>query len=147
MTKKIFLQLINGFIIGVFIGLLSSIFFSFVYSGNLYTPMPPSFVEKFSNELIAFIISVALWGVIGLMFTATSFIFTNTDWSISKMTIVHALVSYILFLPITFYLNWLYFSVTNVLIITFIYIAIYIPIWIIFMLTAKKEIDKINKSI
>ncbi|MHC5268468.1 DUF3021 domain-containing protein [Enterococcus sp. LJL98] len=147
MTNKIALNLINGFILGVFIGLLFSIFFSFIYSGDTYIPMTPGFKEIFSNELFAFLISVLLWGVIGLIFTATNFIFTSTDWGIAKMTAIHALVSYILFLPIALYLNWIHFTVANTIIFTIIYIMIYIIIWNISMFKVKKDIHKINSKI
>lgn len=147
MKKHIFLQLFSGFKTGVFIGLMFSIFFSFVYSGEAFYPMPPSFVEKFSSELTAFLISVFLWGLIGVIFTMTNYIFTSTDWSITRMTISHAIISYILFLPIALYLNWINFSVTNILSFTMIYLIIYTFFWVISMIRVKKEVDKINKHI
>lgn len=147
MKKHIFLQLFSGFKTGVFIGLMFSIFFSFVYSGEAFYPMPPSFVEKFSSELTAFLISVFLWGLIGVIFTMTNYIFTSTDWSITRMTISHAVISYILFLPIALYLNWINFSVTNILSFTMIYLIIYTFFWVISMIRVKKEVDKINKHI
>lgn len=147
MKKHIFLQLFSGFKTGVFIGLMFSIFFSFVYSGEVFYPMPPSFVEKFSSELTAFLISVFLWGLTGVLFTMTSYIFTSTDWSITKMTISHAVISYILFLPIALYLDWINFSVTNILSFTMIYLIIYTFFWVISMIRVKKEVDKINKHI
>lgn len=147
MSKNIFLKLVNGFVTGIFIGLVCSIFFSFVYSGTNFTPMPPLFIEKFSTELGAFVVSVILWGVIGLIFTGTSFIFTNTDWSITKMTVMHAVISYSLFLPVALYLDWLTLSVVNLLGFTAIYVIIYIVIWSISMIRIKKEINKINQHI
>lgn len=147
MKKHIFLQLFSGFKTGVFIGLMFSIFFSFVYSGEAFYPMSPSFVEKFSSELTAFLISVFLWGLIGVIFTMTNYIFTSTDWSITRMTISHAVISYILFLPIALYLNWINFSVTNILSFTMIYLIIYTFFWVISMIRVKKEVDKINKHI
>lgn len=147
MTKKIFFTLANGFRLGVFIGLLMSIIFSYFYSGSAYTPMPPDFLENFSNELMAYVISVLLWGAIGLIFSATNFIFTSTDWSITKMTVVHAFASYILFLPIAFYLNWVDFNRIGMLVFTGVYIVIYIVLWTISMIRAKKEINSINSRI
>ena len=147
MKKHIFLQLFSCFKKWVFIGLMFSIFFSFVYSGEAFYPMPPSFVEKFSSELTAFLISVFLWGLIGVIFTMTNYIFTSTDWSITRMTISHAVISYILFLPIALYLNWINFSVTNILSFTMIYLIIYTFFWVISMIRVKKEVDKINKHI
>jgi len=147
MKKHIFLQLFSGFKTGVFIGLMFSIFFSFVYSGEGFYPMPPSFIEKFSSELTAFLISVFLWGLIGVIFTMTNYIFTSTDLSITKMTLSHAVISYILFLPIALYLNWINFSVTNIFSFTMIYLIIYIFFWVVSMIKVKKEVDKINKHI
>lgn len=145
--SKIVFKLFKGFQLGVFIGLLNSIFFSFVYSGNTFSPMPPAFVEKLPNELIAFIICVCLWGLIGVIFTSTESIFTNTDWSISKMTVVHALITYILFLPIAIYLNWINYTIKSILFFTLIYTIIYMIIWSISMIKAKNDIKQINKKL
>lgn len=147
MKKNILLQLFNGFKSGVFIGLMLSIFFSFMYSDDVFSPMPPPFIEKFPSELRAFIVSVLLWGLIGVLFTMTNFIFTSTDWSITKMTISHALISYVLFLPIALYLNWINLTLMNILSFTMIYVVIYIFLWSISMMKVKKEITKINEHL
>lgn len=147
MKKNILLQLFNGFKSGVFIGLMLSIFFSFMYSDDVFSPMPSPFIEKFPSELRAFIVSVLLWGLIGVLFTMTNFIFTSTDWSITKMTISHALISYVLFLPIALYLNWINLTLMNILSFTMIYVVIYIFLWSISMMKVKKEITKINEHL
>ncbi|MGY3703940.1 hypothetical protein BW731_01380 [Vagococcus martis] len=147
MNKHIVFQIFSGFKTGVFIGLMFSIFFSFIYSGDLFYPMPPAFIDKFSSELIAFIVSVFLWGVIGIIFTLTNFIFTSTDWSITRMTVSHAVISYCLFLPIAIFLDWINFSVTNIVTFTMIYLFIYAILWVISIIRVKKEINSINKHI
>ncbi|APB31089.1 DUF3021 domain-containing protein [Vagococcus teuberi] len=147
MNKHIVFQIFSGFKTGVFIGLMFSIFFSFIYSGDFFSPMPPAFVDKFSSELIAFIVSVFLWGVIGVIFTLTNFIFTSTDWSITRMTVSHAIISYCLFLPIAIFLNWINLSVTNIVTFTMIYLFIYAILWLISIIRVKKEINSINKHI
>ena len=99
------------------------------------------------NELIANSISIFCWGIIGMVFVLTSLVFNNTDWSITKMTLTHAITSYIPLLPIAFFLNWIDFNGNQITKFSIIYVLIYIITWSFFMFKAKREIDLLNSKL
>lgn len=147
MSKKIIRYTVTGFPIGIVIGLIISIMFSYAYGLTEYFPAPPRFVDQFNSPLQALVISVVIWALIGGVFSCTSLIFTDTDWSITKMSMVHCIVTYSLFLPLSLAARWYPLSLIGILIFTMYYIFIYLIMWTIFMLKAKREIQKINQHL
>jgi len=147
MKKNLLLELFKGFKNGVFIGLCVSIAMSFIYSGTSFEPSPPSFINHFQNELIANSISIICWGIIGMIFVLTSLVFNNTDWSITKMTLTHAITSYVSLLPIALFLNWIDLNGNQMIKFSIIYVLIYIIIWSFFMIKAKREVDSLNSKL
>lgn len=147
MKKNLLLELFKGFKNGVFIGLCVSIVMSFIYSGTSFEPSPPSFINHFQNELIANSVSIICWGIIGMILVLTSLVFNNTDWSITKMTLTHAITSYVSLLPIALFLNWIDFNGNQMIKFSIIYVLIYIIIWSFFMIKAKREVDSLNSKL
>lgn len=147
MSKKIMRHAIAGFPIGMIIGLILSIIFSYAYGLTEYFPAPPRFMDQFDSSLNAFVSSIFIWALIGAVFSSTSLIFTGTDWSITKMSIVHFLVTYSLFFPLSLVARWYPLSIVGVLIFTLYYILIYVMMWTIFMIKAKSDIKKINHQL
>ena len=96
MKNKIINRVIVGIFIGIDIGLFISILFSYLSGSGAYQPAPNKFLEAFSNEITAMIVSAFIWAAIGTMFSVTSLIFTDTEFSISKMTVLHCIINYII---------------------------------------------------
>lgn len=147
MSKKVMRYAITGFPVGIVIGLFISIVFSYAYGLTEYFPAPPRFIDQFASSLNALVISVVIWALIGGVFSCTSLIFTDTDWSITKMSVVHCIVTYILFLPLSLVARWYPLSLVGIGIFTMYYIFIYLIMWTIFMLKAKQDIKKINRRL
>ena len=97
MKNKIIGRIVFGIFIGIDIGLLMSILFSYLSGNKIYQPAPDRFLQLFSNEITAMIASVFIWASIGVLFSVTSLIFTHTEFSISKMTVLHCIINYIFF--------------------------------------------------
>lgn len=91
MLKKVAFRLLAGVIVGTFIGLALSIGYSFYYGEEIYQPATPEFVNYFSNELYAFLAAITLWSAMGSIFSLGSLLFSDTDWSILKMTLTTSL--------------------------------------------------------
>lgn len=144
MIKKILLQLTKGAVIGVNAGLLISLAFSYLLKLNEYVPAPLRFLNHFHNQTNAMLVSVIIWAVIGGVFSCTNLIFSEFDWSITKMTIVHFGITFFLFLPLALIAGWFPFSLFNISAFFVEFGIIYSIIWIISMLQTKKEINKIN---
>lgn len=147
MIKKIIQRTCFGIFSGTFIGLCFSLFFSYFYQSTTLLPAPPRFMHHFASSLNAFATSIILWSLIGIVFSVSSLIFSETDWSITKMTITHFIICYSLFLPLAILSGWFPINLPSFISFTVTYIIIYCLIWTIFMYSAKKEIQHLNAVI
>lgn len=147
MKNKIIGRIVFGICIGIDIGLLMSIMLSYLSGNKIYQPAPDRFLQLFSNEITAMIASVFIWASIGTLFSVTSLIFTHTEFSISKMTVLHCIINYIFFVPLAVLAGWYSFDVIDLVSFTVIYIFVYFIVWIVFMLINKRYISEINAKL
>lgn len=147
MKNKIIGRVVFGIFIGIDIGLLMSIMLSYLSGNKIYQPAPDRFLQLFSNEITAMIASVFIWASIGVLFSVTSLIFTHTEFSISKMTVLHCIINYIFFVPLAVLAGWYSFDVIDLVSFTVIYIFVYFIVWIVFMLINKRYISEINAKL
>ena len=147
MRKKLIKLAVQGFPIGISIGLIYSILICYMIGINEYSPAPPIFTDQFSSSLNAMVVPVVIWGLIGTLFSSASLIFTDTDWSITKMTIIHFIVTYLLFLPLSIVAKWYRLTFSNLLLFTAIFIVMYALYWMVGMLKTKKKIEEINAKL
>lgn len=127
--------------IGVIIGLACSIFFSYLSGAGTYYPSATTFMNNFPNVLDALLVSVILWGLMGLLFGFGAMIFNVKKWSIVKQTVVNFVVYYIGFTPLALLAGWFPLTGGNLLSSTIIFVVIYALCWTIFWL-----IDHVNKQ-
>ena len=147
MKNKIIGRVVFGIFIGIDIGLLMSIMLSYLSGNKIYQPAPDRFLQLFSNEITAMIASVFIWASIGTLFSVTSLIFTHTEFSISKMTVLHCIINYIFFVPLAVLAGWYSFDVIDLVSFTVIYIFVYFIVWIVLMLINKRYISEINAKL
>ena len=147
MKNKIIGRVVFGIFIGIDIGLLMSIMLSYLSGNKIYQPAPDRFLQLFSNEISAMIASVFIWASIGTLFSVTSLIFTHTEFSISKMTVLHCIINYIFFVPLAVLAGWYSFDVIDLVSFTVIYIFVYFIVWIVLMLINKRYISEINAKL
>lgn len=147
MKNKIIGRIVFGIFIGIDIGLLMSIILSYLSGNKIYQPAPDRFLQLFSNEITAMIASVFIWASIGVLFSVTSLIFTHTEFSISKMTVLHCIINYIFFVPLAVLAGWYSFDIIDLVSFTVIYIFVYFIVWIVFMLINKRYISEINAKL
>lgn len=146
MKKHIF-QLINGVIIGEFLGQLFALFFSYLYGLNTYVPSAPTFTSHFSRPLNAVLASVILWGLMGLVFSAGALVFQHRQWSIRKKTIINFAIYYCCFTPLAIIAGWFPLKLINLAIFTGIFVLVYVLMWLINMYITKQEVKQINEKI
>ena len=147
MKNNIIYRFVFGIFIGIDIGLFMSIFFSYIVGNGSYQPAPTGFISHFPNELSAMLISILIWAAIGALFSTTSLIFTHTEFSITKMTLLHCVINYIVFVPLSIVAGWYGFNLAELASFTIVYIIIYIIIWIVFMFINMKHIREINAKL
>lgn len=145
--KKWHLLLINGIALGELFGLVFSLFFSYLYGLNDYVPSAPTFTDHFTRPLNAVLVSVILWGLMGLVFSAGALVFKVNYWTLRKRTIVNFVVYYCGFTPLAILAGWFPLNVTNWLFFTGIFVLVYVLMWMINMYLVKREIKRINQKI
>ena len=147
MKNNIIYRFVFGIFIGIDIGLFMSIFFSYIVGNGAYHPAPTGFISHFPNELSAMLVSILIWAAIGALFSTTSLIFTHTEFSITKMTLLHCVINYIVFVPLSILAGWYEFNLAELVSFTIVYIIIYVIIWIVFMFINMKHIREINAKL
>ena len=147
MKNNIIYRFVFGIFIGIDIGLFMSIFFSYIVGNGAYQPAPTGFISHFPNELSAMLVSILIWAAIGALFSTTSLIFTHTEFSITKMTLLHCIINYIVFVPLSILAGWYEFNLAELASFTIVYIIIYVIIWIVFMFINIKHIREINAKL
>lgn len=147
MKNKIINRIIFGIFVGIDVGLFISILFSYLSGDGAYQPSPDRFLQLFPNEITAMLTAVLIWAAIGTLFSVTSLIFTHTEFSISKMTLLHCIINYIFFVPLSILAGWYSFNLKDLASFTVIYVFIYFIVWLVFMLINKKYIKEINAKL
>jgi len=143
--KKIIRLVITGGIIGSFIGFNIAVFCSLIFKTTYFVPSSPYFVLGHSS--FAVLVSELLWILIGVVFAAANRVFTIEKWSITRQTITHFLITYILFTPIAVACGWFPLTFHYLFWFTVEFIAIYIIIWFGCMIKTKYKVNKLNKTL
>ena len=84
-------------------------------------------------------------GLYGAVFAGATVIW-ETDWSLTKMTVVHLLVISLITLPIAYFMQWMKHSLGGFLIYFGIFLAIYAAIWIAEYTRMRKGVNDLNRK-
>ncbi|MCI8326450.1 MAG: DUF3021 domain-containing protein [Lachnospiraceae bacterium] len=147
MKIKALLRGILGVPIGIALGYVIAIAFSFFKGEGGYMPCVPELIERAGNEINAVILQTVLSGLLGAAFAAGSIIWELDDWSIVKQTGVYFLISSIAMMPISYVTYWMEHSVAGFLSYFGIFAAIFAVIWLVEYLVFKNMINKINTKL
>lgn len=144
MKKKIVLRALLGFPIGVTIGYAISIITSLIWADGYYSPCVPDLIATMGNEINAVILQALLCGLLGSGFAASSLIWENEHWSIARQTGIYFLIISAIMMPIAYLTYWMEHSVAGFLSYFGIFVFIFIVIWAVQFMLAKKNIRSIN---
>ncbi|KRM95174.1 integral membrane protein [Liquorilactobacillus aquaticus DSM 21051] len=147
MNNKLLKLAFHGIPVGIALGLLISLFFSYAYGLEDYVPSAPQFTEMFSRPLNAVAISIILWGLMGILFSISSLIFEKEGWSITRQTITHFFVTFCGFTPLAVLCGWFPLQWGVLVSFTIIFVIIYVVIWSINMASGRRDVEKINKKL
>ncbi|NMB09554.1 MAG: DUF3021 domain-containing protein [Tissierellia bacterium] len=146
--NNLYKKIYTGFTTGIFIGLILSFIFSYFFSnGKSYYPGPVYFVERYDNLFTPMLISVIVWGLIGLVSTLAGKIFDLDNLNLIKATIIHFLVTLTSILSIFFISGYMKFTLMEIFILFCQFLVIYFIIWLISYNYQKSLIKKINQKI
>lgn len=137
--------------LGVTIGCLISIIMAGFFGGGYYLPVNPHstmgaiYLERFSQPIIM-LISVAIWGAIGILFQAADKIFEQ-DWSLMRMTVTHFLVTALGFTPLAILAGWFPVNLTGLLFFWLLFILIYALLFVINYKKMEASVQAINRHL
>lgn len=145
--KKFTTYVFSGVVFGAFIGFVMAIIFSALNDSTQFMPSTPSFINHFSSNLQATVVALILWGAIGLVFSVSSLIFKIENWSITRQTVVHLIVTYVLFTPLAIMAGWFPLNKFWLVIYSIIFIFIYLFVWFGHTYVARQQVKNINQAI
>jgi hypothetical protein len=141
--KKAVLRGLLGMPLGVFISTTIEFIYSLVYGELMVIPPVDGAITPLKAYAIQYIVSM----VIGFVFAFGSAIFEVDRWSIAKQTVMHFLLTSLVFLPCSIMARWVDFNFISVLVYFIIFIIIYIAIWFIQYFSWKNKIIKLNRKL
>ncbi|HFI0854219.1 TPA: DUF3021 domain-containing protein [Streptococcus suis] len=136
---------------GVTIGSLISIIMAGLFGGSYYLPVNPHstmgaiYLARFSQPMVM-LISVLIWGAIGVLFQAADKIFEQ-DWSLMRMTATHFLVTVIGFTPLAILAGWFPVHLAGLLFFWLLFILIYALLFFINYKKMEASVQAINRHL
>ena len=147
MKRKIVLRGILGFPIGVTIGYVITIIISLIWANGYYSPCVPELVAIMGSEIKAVSLQALLSGILGTGFAAISVIWEIENWSVVKRTGIYFIISSLIMLPIAYFTQWMNHSLKGALSYFGIFILIFVIIWIVQYIIARKNVKKMNETL
>lgn len=132
--------------IGLAISMAITIIISLAIGKGEYYAVVPELIADFGTEINAVLIQALCSMMYGAAFAGASVIW-DTDWSLTRMTIVHLLICSAATFPIAFLMRWMEHTVGGILIYFGIFLFIYLMIWISQYTRIKKSIAALNKKV
>lgn len=138
--RKVLKLSLTGVLVGTFVGLWLSIFFSgLATTGSFYASLPTSY---FTWKMM--VTSSLLWALLGAWVSLAQLIFDYIN-SLLVATILHASVIYLPLVGVAWHEHWL--SSTSFLAFSLIFTLIYFFIWFSVYYHIKHQLQALNKKL
>ncbi len=147
MKKKILFRSMLGFPLGLAMGYIITILISLFLANGYYSPCVPELVEVMGNELNAVLLQAALCGILGAGFGGASVIWEMEDWGLVKQTGIYFSIVSVIMMPIAYVSYWMEHSLKGVLGYFGIFVLMFVTIWIVQYLIAKRDVKKLNEKL
>lgn len=144
--KKAGRRALAGMPLGLAISTVITIIISLNKGDGHYYAVVPALIEDCGSEIGAVLVQALCSMLYGAAFAAASVIW-ETDWSLTKMTVIHLLAISLAVLPIAYLLQWMKHTVGGVLLYFGFFLLVYAIIWITQYSRMKKQISDINKKV
>ena len=131
-----------GFLMGMAIGNIISLMFSYASTGEARI-LSEAFVQKMGSEPLAFLIQVLLCGVIGMAGVGGMSFYDIEHWSMLKTAVVHYLLCIAVLIPCALFLVW-FETAADILVMAVIEAVAYFLIWLVFYIKYRVQVGKLN---
>ncbi len=147
MKKKIFIRSVLGFPFGLAIGYFITIIISLIWGNGYYSPCVPELIVVMGSEIKAVLLQAFLCGILGSGFAASSIIWEMDNWGLVKQTGIYLLLTSVIMMPIAYVTYWMEHSLKGALSYFGIFIFIFIIMWIVQYVIAKRNVEKMNETL
>lgn len=147
MKKQLILRALIGFLLGVCISDIILLILSLCFASGAYISCAPVCVERFGSELAGVTAQFFLSGLIGMVFAGATVIWEIETWSLLRSTVIHFLVTSVVFFPVSALLGWCALDIGGIIGYVGIYASIYVCVWISQYFSYKRKIQKINQTL
>lgn len=147
MKKKLILQGLLGFPVGITLGLAITLLISWIIGDGIYYPVVPDFARAMGGELRAMTLQTLLCGLMGSGFAMASLIWKVEHWSLARQTGLYFAAVCGLMLPIAYVSNWMEHSVGGILSYCGIFLGVFAIVWVSQYLVWRGRIRRINDKI
>ena len=141
--RKALLRGLLGIPIGVFISTTIGLIISLMIGELAVIPPVAAGINPVSAYAVQYIVSIGM----GFAFAFGSAIFKVDNWSIAKQTVLHFLLTSVVFLPCAVLARWVEPKLIAIFVYFLIFIVVYIMIWFIQYYFWKDRIAKLNKRL
>lgn len=144
--QKAGLRALLGAPIGLTISTGITILISLAIGNGKYYAVVPELSAELGSEISAVLIQALCSMLYGAAFAGASVIW-DTDWSLTKMTIVHLLICSVATFPIAYAMRWMEHSGAGILKYFGIFLIIYAFIWIGQFARIRKNVRALNQKL
>lgn len=146
MKKQIILRGVLGALGGVLVGQIVIIIISLCMGEGEVLPAPPALTEQVGSELTAYILQMLGVMLYGGVWAAATVVW-ETDWSLTRQTVVHGLCYSLSALPVAWMLHWFEHSAAGFMWYFLGFVAMYVPMWAGQYMSMKKRVQAMNEKL
>jgi len=143
--KNAGLRALVGAPVGIAISTAITIIISFAIGKGEYLAVVPELAADLGTEINAVLIQALCSMLYGAAFAGASVLW-DSDWSLTKMTVVHFLICSAATFPIAYLMRWMEHTVGGALRYFGIFLLIYLIMWVSQYVKMKKNIAALNKK-
>ena len=144
--KKAGRRALAGMPLGLAISTVITIIISLNKGDGHYYAVVPALIEDCGSEINAVVAQALCSLLYGGIIGAASVIW-ETDWSLTKMTVIHLLICSAATFPIAYLMRWMDHTVGGVLKYFGVFLLIYLIIWISQYARIRRSIAVLNKKV
>lgn len=145
--KKVLSRLPLGFVAGIAIGHVITVLISLIKNDGAFYPCVPEFISMIGSEANAAALQTLLCGIMGIGFSAGSYIWELENRSIAWQTGIAFLIYALSMLPIAYFANWMEHSLIGILSYCGIFVICFVVVWLIQFAVWRKKISSINSQL
>ena len=146
LLKKAGLRALIGAPVGMAISTIIAVLDSWFIGDAKFYAVVPELAADLGSEIGAVTIQVLCSMLFGAAFAGASVIW-DTDWNLTKMTVIHFLICSAATFPIAYLLRWMDHTAGGVLKYFGQFLAIYVAIWIIQYMRLRQNVNALNKKV